>query len=104
MPFKGFASLTVSGVEELISLTITGEMSEIVIDPGTANTAPTVTTYYNPRYNASIEGIWSGTTVPATFTLGDKIYTKTSETYTRTVGDVQKVSVTGVHNPDSSVG
>ena len=105
MPFKGFTGVTsITGIEEFISMTITGEQTELVIDPGTSNTAPTVTTYYNPRYNVSIEAISSGTSVPATFTVGGNIYTKTGESYTKTVGDVVKVSVTGVYNPNSSLG
>jgi len=106
MPFKGFGANppSITGIEELVSLTITGEQDEIVIDPGTANTAPTVTTYYNPRYNVSIEGISSGVSVPATFTVAGETFTKTSENLTKTVGDVVKVSVTGVYNPDSSLG
>jgi hypothetical protein len=105
MPYKGFTGVaTVTGIEEFISMSITGELTEIVIDPGTANTAPTVTTYYNPRYNVSIEGISSGASVPATFTIGSNSYVKTGESYTKTVGDVVKVSVTGVYNPNSSLG
>jgi hypothetical protein len=106
MPYKGFGTTPpdITGIEELVSLTITGECDEIVIDPGTANTAPTVTTYYNPRFNISIEGISSGVSVPATFTVDGKEYVKTGETQTKTVGDVVKVSVTGVHNPDSTLG
>ena len=106
MPFKGFGANppSITGIEELVSLTITGEQDEIVIDPGTANTAPTVTTYYNPRYNVSIEGISSGVSVPATFEVAGQTFTKTSENLTKTVGDVVKVSVTGVYNPDSSLG
>lgn len=104
MPYKGFSTTTVSGIEELISLSITGEQDEIVIDPGAANTVPTVTTYYNPRYNISIEGISSGTSVPATFTVAGQSFTKTAENYTKTVGDVVKVSVSGVYNPNSSLG
>jgi len=104
MPYKGFSTISVTGIEELTSLSITGEQDEIVIDPGVANTAPTVTTYYNPRYNVSVEGISSGVSVPATFTVGANTYVKTSENYTRTVGDVVKVSVTGVYNPNSSLG
>jgi hypothetical protein len=105
MPFKGFTGVaTVTGIEEYISMSITGEMTEIVIDPGAANTAPTVTTYYNPRYNVSIEGISSGSSVPATFTIGANSYLKTGESYAKTVGDVVKVSVTGVYNPDSALG
>jgi hypothetical protein len=105
MPYKGFTGVaTVTGIEEYISMSITGELTEIVIDPGTVNTAPTVTTYYNPRYNVSIEGISSGASVPGTFTLGSFSYVKTGESYTRTVGDVVKVSVTGVYNPNSSLG
>ena len=104
MPYKGFSTTTVSGIEELISLSITGEQDEIVIDPGSANTAPTVTTYYNPRYSISIEGISSGTSVPATFTVAGQSFTKTAENYTKTVGDVVKVSVSGVYNPNSSLG
>ena len=105
MPYKGFTGVaTVTGIEEYISMSITGELTEIVIDPGTANTAPTVTTYYNPRYNVLIEGISSGASVPATFTIGSNSYVKTGESYTKTVGDVVKVSVTGVYNPNSSLG
>ena len=84
-------------------MSITGELTEIVVDPGTVNTAPTVTTYYNPRYNVSIEGISSGASVPGTFTLGSFSYVKTGESYTKTVGDVVKISVTGVYNPNSSL-
>ena len=105
MPYKGFTGVaSITGIEEFISMSITGELTEIVIDPGTANTAPTVTTYYNPRYNVSIEGISSGVSVPATFTVGSNSYVKTGESYTKTVGDVVKVSVTGVYNPNSSLG
>ena len=105
MPYKGFTGVTsITGIEEFISMSITGEQTEIVIDPGTSNTAPTVTTYYNPRYNVSIEGISSGLSVPASFTLGGNAYLKTGESYTKTVGDVVKVSVTGVYNPNSSLG
>ena len=104
MPYKGFTGVTtITGIEEFISMTITGEQTEIVIDPGTVNTAPTVTTYYNPRYNVSIEGISSGVSVPATFTIDSNSYVKTGESYTKTVGDVVKVSVTGVYNPNSSL-
>lgn len=106
MPYFGIpASITKpTGVEEIISLSITGECDELVIEPGTANTAPTVTSYYNPRFNISIEGISSGTSVGSTFTIDGKEYVKTGENYTKTVGDVVKVSVTGVHNPDSTLG
>ena len=104
MPYKGFTGVTsITGIEEFISMSITGEQTEIVIDPGTVNTAPTVTTYYNPRYNVSIEGISSGASVPATFTIDGNSYDKTGESYTKTVGDVVKVSVTGVYNPNSTL-
>ena len=104
MPYKGFTGVTsITGIEEFISMSITGEQTEIVIDPGTVNTAPTVTTYYNPRYNVSIEGISSGSSVPATFTIDSNSYVKTGESYTKTVGDVVKVSVTGVYNPNSTL-
>lgn len=104
MPYKGFTGVTsITGIEEYISMNITGEQTEIVIDPGTANTAPTVTTYYNPRFNVSIEGISSGVSVPSTFTIDGNAYVKTGENYTKTVGDVVKVSVTGVYNPNSSL-
>jgi len=103
MPFKGFTGVTsITGIEELISMSITGELTEIVIDPGTANTAPTVTTYYNPRYNVSVEGISSGASVPATFTVGGNSFVRTAENYTKTVGDVVKVSITGIYNPNST--
>jgi hypothetical protein len=103
MPYKGFTGVTsITGIEELISMTITGELTEIVIDPGTANTAPTVTTYYNPRYNVSVEGISSGASVPATFTVGGNSFVRTAENYTKTVGDVVKVNITGIYNPNST--
>jgi len=104
MPYKGFTGVTsITGIEELISMTITGELTEIVIDPGTANTAPTVTTYYNPRYNVSVEGISSGASVPATFTVGGNSFVRTAENYTKTVGDVVKVNITGIYNPNSAL-
>jgi hypothetical protein len=104
MPYKGFTGVTsITGIEEFISMTITGELTEIVIDPGIANTAPTVTTYYNPRFNVSIEGISSGASVPATFVISSNTFVKTGENLTKTVGDVVKVSVTGVYNPSSSL-
>jgi len=104
MPYKGFTGVTsITGIEEFISMSITGELTEIVIDPGTVNTAPTVTTYYNPRFNVSIEGISSGASVPATFTVGGNTYVKTGESFTKTVGDVVKVSVAGVYNPNSTL-
>ena len=82
MPYKGLGGISVTGIEELISATITGECDEIVIDPGTANTAPTVTTYYNPRFNVSLEGIASGVSVPATFDIGGNTFVKTAENTT----------------------
>lgn len=105
MPYKGFTGVTsITGIEEFISMTITGEQDEIVVEPGTANTAPTVTTYYNPRYSVSIEGISSGTSVPGIFSVGSNSYVKTAENYTKTAGDVVRVSVSGVYNPNSSLG
>jgi len=105
MPFKGFGGLTtITGIEEFISVTITGEQTELIIDPGASNTAPTVTTYYNPRYNISIEGISDGSPVPSTFIVDSKTYVKTGESLSKTVGDVVKVSVTGLYNPGSSSG
>ena len=105
MPYKGFNGVTaITGIEEFISMTITGEQTELIIDPGTSNTAPTVTTYYNPRYNVSIEGISSGVSILSSFSVGGKDYIKTGESYTKTVGDVVKVSLTGIHNPDSLLG
>ena len=105
MPFKGFTGVTnITGIEEFISMSITGEMTELVIDPGTANNTPSVVTYYNPRYNITVEGIYDGSPVPSTFSVGGNTYTKTSDTITRTAGDVQKVSITGVYNPGSSLG
>lgn len=105
MPYKGFTGVTsITGIEEFVSLSINGEQTEIVIDPGTANTAATVTTYYNDRYTCSIEGISSGVSVPATFSLASQTFVKTAENYTKTVGDVVKVSVSGTYNPNSSLG
>ena len=100
MPIKGFGSVTtVTGVEEYISMTITGEQDELTVEPGAENTAITVTCYYNPRYNISIEGIYSGTTPGGTFTvLGNSFRTLTANV-SETAGDVKKISITGVYYP-----
>jgi hypothetical protein len=104
MAFKGFGGIaTVGGIEEYISMTITGEMTELIVDPASMNSVPSYTSYYNPRYNVSIEGISSGVSVAASFTVGGKTYVKTSDVYTKTVGDVVKVSISGVHNPSSTL-
>jgi hypothetical protein len=42
--------------------------------------------------------------VAATFTVAGQTFTKTAENYTKTVGDVVKVSVSGIYNPNSSLG
>jgi hypothetical protein len=50
-----------------------------------------------------VEGISSGASVPATFVIGSNTFVKTAENFTKTVGDVVKVSVTGVYNPNSTL-
>lgn len=106
MPYIGFGQQppTITGVEEFISLTITGEKDELLVEAGALNTAPTVVTHYNERYTASIEAISSGVSLPMTFTIGAQEFVRTSENYTRTTGDVVKVSFTGIHHPGSTAG
>lgn len=105
MPFKGFDNApSITGVEEFISITMTGEQDELVIDAGSQNTAPTVATYFNPRYTIQIEGISSGVSVPETFEAYSTTWVRTGQNLTRSVGDVVRVSVSGVYNPASTLG
>jgi hypothetical protein len=103
MPFKGFSTVpTITGVEELISVTISGTNNEIVAEPGTVNTAPTVTTFFGPSYSLSVEGIFSGTTPSGDITIDSKVFKVQNFTINEAGGDVKKVSITAQHSPDAA--
>lgn len=101
MPIKGFGSTaSISGIEELLTINITGEVDQIQVEPGTANTAVTVVTYYNPRYTASISGLSDGsTTAPGTITLYSTSFKVTAFNISESVGDVKKINLSAVHYP-----
>jgi hypothetical protein len=100
MPIKGFGTApSVSGIEELISATFTVEMDQVQVEPGTGNTAVTVVSYYNPRMTAALEGISSGATVSSTFVAYGNTFRTTGANISKSVGDVQKVNVTGIYYP-----
>ena len=109
MPIRGFSAtavtqglpstISVGGFEELISATFTAEMDVLQVEPSTSNTALTVVSYYNPRISVSIEGIASGASVPATFTALSQSFRTTGSNLSKSVGDVQKLSVTGIYYP-----
>jgi hypothetical protein len=90
---------TISGVE-LTSVTITGKVDTLIIDPDTEKTIPTHAFAYNDTYELSFEGIdigFQSTTNSATV-LG-KTFKLTSVTLTATAGDFKKVSGRGVYYP-----
>lgn len=103
MPMRGFGASvpSISGIEELISINVTGEVDQVQVDPGTANTAVTVVSYYNPRYNISVQGLYGGTTPGATFNFASLTFKTLSANVSETSGDVKKIDITGVYYPDA---
>lgn len=101
MPIKGIASVTsIGGCQEVISATITGQVDTVEIEPGTANTAITVVTYFNPRYNLSLSGLSDGTTIsPFIVTVACLGFKVTSFNISESVGDIKKVDISGVYYP-----
>lgn len=92
---------TISGVE-LTSVTVTGKVDTLIIDPDTERTIPTHAYAYNDTYELSFEGIDIGfqATTNSAQVLG-KTFKLTSVTITNTAGDFKKVSGRGVHYPSA---
>ena len=90
---------TISGVE-LTSVTITGKVDTLIIDPDTEKTKPTHAFAYNDTYELSFEGIDTGfQATTATAMVLNKTFQLTSVTLTATAGDFKKVSGRGVYYP-----
>ena len=90
---------TISGVE-LTSVTVTGKVDTLIIDPDTERTIPTHAYAYNDTYELSFEGIDIGfQSTPSTASVLSKTFKLTSVTLTATAGDFKKVSGRGVHYP-----
>lgn len=92
-------TISVSGLV-VTNATITGTIDQLVTESGTANTVPPVKEAYNERHEASIEGIDDGFSSSATFTAKGMTFQTTSVEKRRTLGDVAKVSIRGIHYPD----
>lgn len=101
MPIKGIPQsvTSINGIEEIISMNARLEMDTITVDPTMADTALTVVTYYNPRYNLSVEGISSGVSVPDQFTTLGYTFRTDSVNYNEAAGDVKKVNVSATYYP-----
>ena len=95
-------TITVSGLV-VTNATLTGSIDQLVTESGTENTVPPVKEAYNPRHEISVEGSddgFSASTVTVT-ALG-AAFQVTSMERKRTLGDVAKVSLRGIHYPDLS--
>lgn len=80
--------------------TLTGSIDQVITESGTANTVPPLKEAYNARVEASIEGIDDGFTAGNTFSAKSLTFQTTSVERKRTLGDVAKISLRGIHYPD----
>jgi len=94
-------TVTVSGLV-VTNATLSGSVDQVITESGTENTVPPVKEAYNGRVEASIEGIDDGYSTSATFTAKELTFQTTGVERKRTLGDVVKVSLRGVHYPDLS--
>lgn len=94
-------TISISGLV-VTNATLTGTVDQLVTESGSENTIPPVKEAYNDRVEASIEGIDNGFTQSATFTAKGLTFQTTSVEKRRTLGDVAKVSLRGIHYPDLS--
>ena len=94
------SSVTVAGVE-VTSLTVTGKVDMVIIDPDTEKTVPTEAHCYNPTMDLSVEGIDIGYNPLPTITVLGKNFKVTSSSVVNTAGDFKKVSIRGVHYPSA---
>jgi hypothetical protein len=92
------SGLTVNGIE-ITSLTITGKVDMVIIDPDTEKTKPTEAFCYNPTMDISVEGIDTGYQPQPTIQALNKTFQVTSSSVVNTAGDFKKVSIRGVHYP-----
>ena len=92
--------VTVNGVE-VTSVTVTGKVDMVIIDPDSERTVPTEAYCYNPTMDCSIEGIDIGYQPQLTVNLFSKTFKVTSDSVVNTAGDFKKVSIRGVHYPSA---
>lgn len=92
----GNRTLTCGGQTfDILSGSVTGSVDEVVIPSGTANTAPLVRAYYNPRVEASFEVIGDATG-ETTFSFSGTTFKITSVAKTESAEDVVKSSISGI--------
>lgn len=93
-------TISVSGLV-VTNATITGTVDQLITESGTANTVPPVKEAYNRRHELSLEGIDDGY-IASTTTISalSATFQVTSVERKRTLGDVAKISVRGIHYPD----
>ena len=94
-------TVSVSGLV-VTNATLTGTVDQLVTESGSENTVPPVKEAYNGRVEASIEGIDDGYTAAGTFSAKSLTFQTTSVERKRTLGDVAKISLRGIHYPDLS--
>lgn len=93
-------TISVSGLV-VTNATITGTVDQLITESGTANTVPPVKEAYNRRHELSLEGIDDGYTASTTtISALNATFQVTSVERKRTLGDVAKISVRGIHYPD----
>lgn len=92
-------TISISGLV-VTNATLTGTIDQLITESGTQNTVPPVKEAYNDRVEASIEGIDEGYSATNTFSAKSLTFQTTSVERKRTLGDVAKVSLRGIHYPD----
>lgn len=93
-------TITVSGLV-VTNASLSGSIEQLVTESGTENTVPPVKEAYNAKHEISLEGIddgYSASTV--TISAFGAAFQVTSVDRKRTLGDVAKVSLRGIHYPD----
>ena len=94
-------TISISGLV-VTNATLTGTVDQLITESGSQNTVPPVKEAYNDRVEASIEGIDDGYTAANTFSAKSLTFQTTSVERKRTLGDVAKISLRGIHYPDLS--
>ena len=92
-------TISVSGLV-VTNATLSGTVDQLVTESGTENTVPPVKEAYNSRVEASIEGIDDGFSATNTFSAKSLTFQTTGVERRRTLGDVAKVTLRGIHYPD----
>ena len=92
----GNRTLTCGGQTfDILSGSVTGSVDEVIIPSGTANTAPLVRSYYNPRVELSAEVIGDATG-ETTCIFSGTTFKITNVTKTESAEDVIKSSISGI--------